>query len=242
MPKFKPYKYLKDNSFDPFYKQVNWKFYGRTRLLSYGLIGIGLIIFIAEIAIPIYIFKTDDVVERPMAQSVAGVATGFSEFKFAELNEETVITNQDANIPKYFYITVPKLRIKDALVESNSPTLQPDEALGHYKGTALPDKPGNMFIYGHSVLPMFYNPRNYKSIFSTLGDLRTGDEILVGYNNIEYKYKVESKVIMDPIKVDPSAQFKPAYLNESTITLMTCWPAGTKSKRLMVYGTRVDAD
>jgi LPXTG-site transpeptidase (sortase) family protein len=242
MPKFKPYKYLKDYSFDPFYKQVNWKFYGRTRLLSYSLLGIGIIIFVVEIAIPIYMFKTDDVVARPMAQSVAGVATGFSSFKFSELNGNPEETDQEANIPQYFYLTIPKLRIKEASVESNSPTLQPDKALGHYKGTSLPDKPGNMFIYGHSVLPMFYNPRNYKSIFSTLGDLKTGDEIMVKYNNVEYTYKVESKVVMDPIKVDPSAQFKPAYLNESTITLMTCWPAGTKSKRLMVYGTRVNSN
>ncbi|NMB70019.1 hypothetical protein GYA27_02350 [candidate division WWE3 bacterium] len=35
-------------------------------------------------------------------------------------------------------------------------------------------------------------------------------------------------------KVQPLSEYKPRYLNESTITLMTCWPAGTRSKRMVV--------
>ena len=96
---------------------------------------------------------------------------------------------------------------------------------------------GNAFIYGHSVLPWFFNPKNYKTIFSTLGDLENGDEVLITYNNKQLKYRVEKKVVMAPEDVKPLDEWKPKYLNDSTISLMTCWPAGTKSKRLIVMGT-----
>jgi LPXTG-site transpeptidase (sortase) family protein len=246
MPRFQPYKYVKDESFDPLFKEVNWGFFARTKLVSTTLITLGIIIFVSQVIVPIYFFKTADVIAKPLADSVAGVVTGFNDFEFKELNNdngqpssENNKTNE-GNVPEYFYITIPKLNIKNALVETNPKNLNPDKALGHYPNTELPGETGNIFIYGHSVLPMFYNPRNYKSIFSTLGDLNTGDEILLSYNNREYKYLVENTSVVEPEKVDPIKELKPAYLNESTLTLMTCWPAGTKSKRILVNAIQTE--
>jgi len=244
MPSFQPYKYVKDESFDPLFKEVNWGFFARTRLISTTLITLGIIIFVSQVIVPIYFFKTADVIAKPLADSVAGVVTGFNDFEFKELvNNDTPSESKSSNgsnVPEYFYITIPKLNIKNALVETNPKNLNPDTALGHYPNTGLPGETGNVFIYGHSVLPLFYNPRNYKSIFSTLGDLNTGDEILISYNNHEYKYLVENKTVTAPEKVDPMKELKPAYLNESTITLMTCWPAGTKSKRMLVNAVQAE--
>lgn len=182
--------------------------------------------------------------------SVLGVATGFSDFNFDELQgygpaKDTVPTdqqekNRDANIPQYFYLTVKKLGIDKALVETNAYHLNPDEALGHYPNSALPGQTGNTFIFGHSVLPMFYNPKNYKAIFSTIDRLEVGDEFMVEYNNLKFKYLVESRQIKKPIDVDPLAGFKPQYLNESTITLMTCYPAGSRVMRLLVQGVLIN--
>ena len=45
---------------------------------------------------------------------------------------------------------------------------------------------------------------------------------------------VETKEIKKPDEVNPIANYKPKYLNESTITLMTCDPPGTKINRLMI--------
>jgi sortase A len=89
-------------------------------------------------------------------------------------------------------------------------------------------------------LPSFYNPKNYKTIFSTLGSLNIGDEFEIEYNNQTYKYRVEEKKTLKPDEVDPLAEFKPKYLNESTVTLMTCSPPGTKFKRLLVNAVMVD--
>ncbi len=84
------------------------------------------------------------------------------------------------------------------------------------------------------MLPFFYNPKNYKTIFSTLDQLKVGDTIEINANNKKLVYVVESKNILEPEKVDPLAKIKPDYLNESTITLMTCTPPGTREKRLLV--------
>jgi LPXTG-site transpeptidase (sortase) family protein len=57
------------------------------------------------------------------------------------------------------------------------------------------------------------------------------------YNNRKLTYAVENLVVLKPEDVRPLETWKPEYLNESTITLMTCWPAGTKSERLEVRAT-----
>ncbi|KKT12051.1 MAG: hypothetical protein UV89_C0005G0007 [candidate division WWE3 bacterium GW2011_GWB2_43_22] len=230
-----PRKYIKDHSNDPIYKTVNYKFYFRSRILSGLLLSLGFLVLGTQVVLPLVFFKTQDEVSKPMRSSILGLATGFDDFEFMELDEKsTAVAKESAEVPKFFTISIPKLGIKDAIVETNSPSLRPDTALGHYNGSALPGNVGNAFIYGHSVLPWFYNPRNYRTIFSTLGDLETGDEIQIKYMGKDLNYVVESKEILPPEKVDPLANFKPTYLNESTLILMTCWPPGTKTNRILV--------
>jgi len=167
------------------------------------------------------------------------VASGFGDFEFSEL-ESAYGSTRPANVPEYYYLTVPALKIDQARVDSAPPDLDPEDALGHYVGSAYPGEVGNTFIYGHSVLPAFYNPRNYKTIFSTLHHLAVGDIFTIEYNNKTFKYRIEEKRNLYPEDVDPLKGFKPAYLNESTVTLMTCSPAGTKIKRLLVNATLID--
>lgn len=236
MPAFKPKIYIKDESFDPIYKSMDPPFYFKSRMLPAILMSLGVIILGTQVVIPLVFFKTQNKISKPVSSTVLGVASGFRDFEFFELKRKEKETNPlNGNAPQYFYLTVPKLKIENALVETNSKNLSPDSSLGHYLGSALPGGAGNTFVYGHSVLPWFYNSQNYKTIFSTLNDLTTGDFIYINYNNKEIKYVVESKELVDPEKVEPLTSYKPAYLNESTITLMTCWPAGTKSKRLMIH-------
>jgi len=239
MSKFTPKIYIKDESFDPIYNARDIHFYFRSRMIPAILIGLGMIVLITQVAFPLVFFKTHDKVTKPVASSVLGLASGFRDFKFEELNEGTTGKQQAVNIPNYFYITIPKLNIKDAVIETNSLSLSPDESLGHYNGSALPGEVGNAFIYGHSVLPWFYNPKNYKTIFSTIDKLIIGDEFYIKYNNKSYTYKVEGQEVLAVDKVKPLEEIKPSYLNESTMVLMTCWPAGTKAKRLVVNATLV---
>ncbi len=78
------------------------------------------------------------------------------------------------------------------------------------------------------------------SIFSTLHQLEIGDEFTIEYNNKTYTYKVEQKKTLKPNEVNPLGGYKPKYLNESTVTLMTCSPPGTKIKRLLVNAVLVE--
>lgn len=236
--------YTKDNSFDPIYNQTSKSFYFKSRLLPILLSISGVLVIITNIVIPLFFFTTQDNTPNAVGNTILGTATGFSGFEFKELEysytpKDNYEKLEEANIPQYFYITIPKLRIKDAMIETNAAHLQPDKALGHYPGSALPNQPGNSFIFGHSVLPMFYNPKNYKAIFSTLSQLQKGDTFTVNYNNKEYKYEVESKEELKPELVQPLAKIKPDYLNESTMVLMTCSPAGTKYKRLLVNAIQI---
>lgn len=228
--------YVKDNSNDPIFKTVNYQFYFKSRILSGLLMSLGFFVLGTQVAVPLIFFKTQDSVIKPARDSVLGLATGYSEFEFKELKDGSMELkkSEQKTVPETFNLSIPKLGIVNAVVETNSTNLSPEESLGHYSGSALPAEVGNMFIYGHSVLPWFYNPKNYRTIFSTLGNLATGDSVEVSYNNKKYVYKVESKEILPPDKVHPLSGFKPAYLNEKTMTLMTCWPAGTKTNRLLV--------
>jgi len=226
--------YLKDKSSDPIYKTVNFPFFFKTRILSGLLMALGFIVLGTQVVLPLIFFKTQNKVIKPMEQTVLGVATGFKNFDFQEIKENTKYIEKKDSIPEYFYITIPKLKISSALVKSEFDGPSPDDFLGHYKGSALPGEAGNTFIYGHSVLPWFFNPKNYKTIFSTLGDLEEGDRFSINYNGKELVYEVKEKNVLPPNEVNPLEIWRPKYLNESTVTLMTCWPAGTKTKRLLV--------
>ncbi len=130
----------------------------------------------------------------------------------------------------YYNISISELRIKNAVVSIGGEDLS--KSLIQYPGTALPGKKGNSVIFGHSVLPIFYNPKDYISIFSTLPSLKKGDEITVDYDNISFKYKVESMFEVYPTDIQVLQQDN----SDSFLTLVTCVPPGDprKPKRLIV--------
>ncbi|MBW6441921.1 sortase [Patescibacteria group bacterium] len=232
--------YIKDESFDPIYKSVNYSFLFKTRMLSGLLMALGFLILGTQVILPLVFFKTQDTVIKPMEKTVLGATTGFKDFDFEEIKKNDSFIDNPTEIPEYFYITIPKLKIENAIVKSEFDGASPDEFLGHYKGSSLPGDPGDSFIYGHSVLPWFFNPKNYKTIFSTLGNLEAGDEITIQYSDKELIYRVEDKATLPPNEVKPLDGWKPKYLNESTVSLMTCWPAGTKTNRLIIRGILVN--
>ncbi|MFA6981631.1 MAG: sortase [Patescibacteria group bacterium] len=236
---YKPKVYEKDLSFDPIYKTTNKSFFFRSKVYPVSLFCVGTLLLATQVVIPVILIKGNDEVKSPVTSSVLGIASGFRDFEFTELEESTEVVEEKATVPETFYLSVPELGIEDAVVETNSPSLNPDLRLGHYKGSALPGEVGNTFIYGHSVLRWFYNPRNYKAIFSTLDTLDIGDAFYITYNNEKIQYKVSKIQYLDPNEVNPLANVSPKFLNESTATLMTCAPPGTKIKRLLVSGVMV---
>ncbi len=130
----------------------------------------------------------------------------------------------------FYTITIPKLSIEDATVEIGGEDL--GKSLIQYPGTALPGKPGNAVIFGHSILPQFYNPKSYLSIFSLLSTLDKGDEVEIKYDGVTYKFEVETMFEILPTDLQVLDQQE----DSAYVTLVTCTPPGhpLKPRRLIV--------
>lgn len=127
-----------------------------------------------------------------------------------------------------YYLSIPKLKVKDATVIIGSSDLK--KSLIQYPQTALPGQLGNTVIFGHSVLPQFFNPKSYVSIFATLHTLEIGDEISINYDGSQYKYIVSEMYEIKPTDFSVLDQ----RFDEKVITLITCSPPGTYLRRLVV--------
>lgn len=130
----------------------------------------------------------------------------------------------------YYNLSIPSLKIENAIVAIGGEDLS--KHLIQYPGTALPGKRGNAVIFGHSTLPSFFDPTDYITIFSTLPKVEKGNEILVYYDGIEYKYLVENYFEVNPSDIEIFEQ----NISDSFLTLVTCTPPGDprKPKRLIV--------
>ena len=128
----------------------------------------------------------------------------------------------------HYTLSVPKLKIDQAVVHIGGDDLM--DSLIQYPGTSLPGQYGNAVIFGHSVLPQFFNPKNYKTIFSTLPILKKGDEILVDFDGIKYRYEVTGLHEVSPDDVSVLEQ----HYDAEYLSLITCAPPGTYLKRLIV--------
>lgn len=134
-----------------------------------------------------------------------------------------------------FTITVPRLKIKNARVETNidgtAENIYMDvltRAVAHFKGTALPGEEGNVFLFGHSMLPIIASS-SYESIFTNLPKLKAGDIIKVNYGDQELTYRIRKIAVVDPKDVGVLKQ--PHH--EKLLTLMTCIPPGFGSDRFV---------
>mgnify|MGYP005855693527 CR=1 FL=1 len=130
--------------------------------------------------------------------------------------------------PNTYTLSIPKLNIENAHVIIGSDDLS--SSLIHYNETALPGQLGSPVIFGHSILPQFYNPKNYMSIFSTLPTLEKDDQIIVDYDGISYTYSVTEKQEVMPEDLWVLEQ----RYDSKKIKLITCVPPGLKTKRLVV--------
>lgn len=130
----------------------------------------------------------------------------------------------------FYTLSIPKLKIENATVAIGGEDLS--KSLIQYPGTATPGKRGNSVIFGHSILPIFFNPKDYISIFSTLPTLKKGDEIDINYDGISYKFRVEDMFEVAPTDIQVLEQNSA----DSFLTLVTCVPPGDprKPRRLIV--------
>lgn len=128
-----------------------------------------------------------------------------------------------------FSLSIPKVNIKNALVEVDSNDLSKN--LAQLPGSALPGEKGNLFITGHSSLSPLLSIK--KAIFATLLDLKKGDQIIVSAGGVKFVYQVIDLKVVDPSDI---SVISPPNGMGRYISLMTCVPPGLNLKRLIVIG------
>jgi LPXTG-site transpeptidase (sortase) family protein len=145
-----------------------------------------------------------------------------------ELLEQKVFINKPNSV------LIPKIKIEVPLVFVDS-TLPKDfinplrRGVVHYP-SALPGERGRIIILGHSAPPGW--PRiNYDWAFSGLNKLENGDEVLIFFNNNQYKYIVREKTFLNSGQEIPSFS---SDNSESELLLISCWPPGINHKRIVV--------
>lgn len=136
--------------------------------------------------------------------------------------------SRESKLYASYTLSIPKLGIDRAVVRSDHTDLK--QSLIHYQGTALPGNLGNAVIFGHSVLPQFFNPQNYLTIFSTLHTLRPGDTMEITADGATYTYKISQMYETSADDLSPLAQ----VYNGRYLTLITCTPPGTYLRRLII--------
>jgi len=157
-----------------------------------------------------------------------------------EITTTVKSTTQMVIVDNNFGIYIPKIKANAKVIPNVDPidkevynsALQ--NGIAHAKGTSFPNEHGNTFLFAHSAVN-FYEQRNYNVYFYLLNELDRGDEIYISYDNNIFKYSVlETKIISST-----DTKYLGKYMDEDTLTLMSCWPAGTNLKRIIVIATRV---
>lgn len=100
-----------------------------------------------------------------------------------------------------------------------------------YPGTAQPGEVGNAFIFGHSSnYPWVIS--EYNDVFALIDTLKTGDDIIVYYNQKKFTYRITDRATVDPGDTKVLSARDP---KKREISLMTCWPVGTTLERYIIF-------
>lgn len=200
------------------------------RFFPAGLVIVGLA-FLANAAVPIFFYELKNAQLYPSITSPIALGEILTEIDYGNPRNWFSVTPQLPPRPSkitHYSLSIPKLGIEKATVQIGGEDLM--ASLIHYPGTALPGQFGNAVIFGHSVLPQFFNPKNYKTIFSTLPTLKEKDEVLVNFDGVFYRYRIIKLTETTPEDVTVLEQRH----DSSYLSLITCVPPGTYLKRLVV--------
>jgi sortase A len=101
-----------------------------------------------------------------------------------------------------------------------------DYGPGHWPGSALPGRPGNVVVGGH---------RSSKhQVFRDVDQLVAGDEIVFDDDSGRHVYRVDRVEI-----VEPEAVWIVEPTETPTATLFACHPPGSTRQRIVVFADLV---
>lgn len=155
----------------------------------------------------------------------------------AALDRQITSSAIDKNAPPRLLISAIKVEapVIFGLTKTDEATFQKALRGGvvHYPNTALPGQAGNVVIFGHSS-GQWWAPGDYKFIFTRLDKLKTNDQIIIESAGTRYIYKVYESFVVLPTDVEVLKQS-----SEYDLTLITCTPVGSNSKRLIIKARQV---
>jgi sortase A len=131
---------------------------------------------------------------------------------------------------------IPKLDLEAPIVyvtERNEPAYQAalKRGVGHFPGTAIPGRVGNVYIFGHSS-DYSWADGDYKTVFALLPQLDIGDRITASdRQGRAFDYVVTETKVVAPKDLSvlqaPDSQ-------KRMLTLQTSYPLGTALRRYLV--------
>ncbi|MFZ2663855.1 MAG: sortase [Patescibacteria group bacterium] len=204
-------------------------------LIKLGLFLIALaLLLVIIIFYPVVVKEIGYELSKPN-ENVSVLASKNDSEEIAGENKEIVAIDKD------FSIIVPKIGANSKVVSNVDPydsqvyQRELTKGVAHAKGTVYPGQVGNSFYFAHSS-DNFYNANKYNSVFYLLNKLEEDDLFYFVYKGEIFKYKILQVKVVEADSID--------YLKGTTdrklATLMTCWPAGTTIRRLVVVGELVD--
>lgn len=157
----------------------------------------------------------------------------------SEVTKNVTTETEQVSLDFSFGLYIPKIKSNSKVVKNVSPYDENEyikaleRGVAHARGTYTPNVSGNVFLFAHSAVN-FYERRKYDVYFYLLNELKKDDEIYVSYEGKIYKYLVSEVKIVDKTET----KYLGNYDTKDTLTLMTCYPAGTDWKRTVVIAHR----
>lgn len=156
-----------------------------------------------------------------------------------EITKEITKDTKEVILDPNYGIYIPKIKTNSKVVKNVDPynsleyTRALERGVAHAKGTSTPNVSGNVFIFAHSAVN-FYERNKYDVYFYLLNELEKDDNIFLSYEGKIYKYKVSEVKVVEKTEL----KYLKKYDSEDTLTLMTCYPAGTDWRRTIVIAYR----
>ena len=118
-------------------------------------------------------------------------------------------------------IEIPRIGIKMTMLEGIRLTTL-DRGPGHWPGTAMPGRAGNVVVAGHRT--------SHTKPFRHLDALAPGDEVIFTMPDGRFVYRVLNTEIVTPDRIDITNQ-----TSAKTATLFACHPPGSTKQRIVVH-------
>lgn len=130
------------------------------------------------------------------------------------------------------HVEIPKIDVDLPIYHGTSSQVL-EEGVGHMANTSLPtgDEGTHTVLTGHTGLPK-------ARLFTDLVELEEGDVFYVHVLDQTFAYRVDQISIVEP---SDSSQLQ-AVEGKNYVTLLTCYPYGVNSHRLLVRGERIPLD